>query len=427
LALLFVGNTHTKIIRFQMVNGVFWTQVVLTLTDFVRVMAMPDPGWETTDQLQAASLLVSRLAFFCADALKGQSRRFRLFSAAIFILATLNLILQAYFVNAAITIYTINATNTTFTTSEVQASVGTTQFSLALNMLVTIWHDKEFKYCSLCTSFLPKHVLDTINCDPQSAAYQSESAAAAAESWQGRPGKAEGVALMSLFVYIASHGVEASPLELGTDGRESALLVALRVVAVSLQIGGSASFFLNNISWPRLYYTLTCPQGCLWVMFSCMYLVVGVANPAPETVTSSLLSVTYAFMGFMLWLCLESVKRISRQMRAIVTIFAALTCVSSAPLSAFVWSYDPILVDLNGVHTRGTLRKYSLWRTCFTNLGLLMAGSLYTMVFDWEEGKYMVLVTGSVLRQKVLKLKSLMDPVVGDSEAEIDAANTMQN
>ena len=54
-------------------------------------------------------------------------------------------------------------------------------------------------------------------------------------------------------------------------------------------------------------------------------------------------------------------------------------------------------------------------------LGLLMAGSLYTTVFDRTEGKSMVYVSGYVPRKEVLELKSVFDLVVGDSEGEVDA------
>jgi len=53
-------------------------------------------------------------------------------------------------------------------------------------------------------------------------------------------------------------------------------------------------------------------------------------------------------------------------------------------------------------------------------LGLLMAGSLYTIVFDRTEGKYMVYVSGYVPRKEVLELKSVFDLVVGDSEGEVN-------
>ena len=54
-------------------------------------------------------------------------------------------------------------------------------------------------------------------------------------------------------------------------------------------------------------------------------------------------------------------------------------------------------------------------------LGLLSAGSLYTVVFDRTEGKYMVYVSGYVPRKEVLELKSVFDLVVGDSEGEVGA------
>ena len=52
------------------------------------------------------------------------------------------------------------------------------------------------------------------------------------------------------------------------------------------------------------------------------------------------------------------------------------------------------------------LTKYFVQRTCFMNLGPLMAGSLYTTVFDWKEGKYMAYVSGYVPRKEVLEMES---------------------
>ena len=69
----------------------------------------------------------------------------------------------------------------------------------------------------------------------------------------------------------------------------------------------------------------------------------------------------------------------------------------------------------------GVLTTYQVLRTCWLTLGLLMAGSLYTTVFDRTEGKYMVYVSGYVPRKEVLELKSVFDLVVGDSEGEVDA------
>jgi hypothetical protein len=134
---------------------------------------------------------------------------------------------------------------------------------------------------------------------------------------------------------------------------------------------------------------------------------------------SSYFGIIYTVSGFMLWLCLEAVQRISRITRATITIFAALSVLIGIYLSAYVWTSDTILADLNGVDNRGTVKKYYLWRICFINLGVLMAGSLYTMVRDWQEGEYMVLVTGFVPRQAVLDLESVMTTIVGDSGAQV--------
>jgi hypothetical protein len=75
----------------------------------------------------------------------------------------------AYFVNLARPLYTISATNTTITTSSVQASVGTTIFSLTASMLVTMWQDKGFQYSALFRSFLPKLAVETAGVEPGSA------------------------------------------------------------------------------------------------------------------------------------------------------------------------------------------------------------------------------------------------------------------
>jgi hypothetical protein len=107
-------------------------------------------------------------------------------------------VIQAYFLDPAIPIYTVKETNTTFTTSGVRASVGTTMISLTLNMIVTIWKDTEFDYCALCTSFLPKKVLDGVRDDQTAAAAQAEDAAA----WRGRPRKGAVVLLTSIVIFV---------------------------------------------------------------------------------------------------------------------------------------------------------------------------------------------------------------------------------
>ena len=148
-----------------------------------------------------------------------------------------------------------------------------------------------------------------------------------------------------------------------------------------------------------------------------VYFVVGMAKPTPQLPMSS---VMYQGVGLLLWLALESVQRVSRVTRVSLTLFATLTLALVYYLSLFVWLDDSFLVDLN-INVPGVLTTYQVFRTCWIVLGLLMAGSLYTTVFDWTEGKYMVFVSGYVPRKEVLEMKSVFDLVVGDSEGEVYA------
>ena len=421
LTCLFFGNTHATLLRFLAVNGVFWQVVVLVVVNWVRVIVWPDVGWEVNDRITESTFLLYRLAFFCQDALKGISRWFRVFTAGLFLLANLLGIVQAYFLNPPIAIYTINATNTTITTTGIQASVGTTIFSITLTAIINIWNDPAFQYFALVQSFLPKLAIDAEGLEPGSPEMlllleEHETAKAA---WMGWPTKGAVAVLLSIFVYTASLALSRSPLAYGEDGKESALLIILRSAALFFLISGSMSFFFNNIAWRRLKYTFTCPQGVLWVLYVTVYFVVRMAKPDTQSPVSSVFSAMYASLALLLWLAMESVKRVSRVMRVSLTLFTALTLALTFYLSAYVWLDDRFLVDLNPI-VPGVLTTYQVWRTCWMTLGLLMAGSLYTTVFDWTEGKYMVFVSGYVPRKEVLEMKSVFDLVVGDSEGEVE-------
>jgi hypothetical protein len=149
-----------------------------------------------------------------------------------------------------------------------------------------------------------------------------------------------------------------------------------------------------------------------------VFFAVGMARIYPTAPVSSLVSTMYTCLGFLLWVALESVKRVSRVMRATLTLFSAFAAALGFYMSAYVWQ-DQFLVDLN-IGVPGVLTKYSVQRTCLMNLGFLISGSLYTTVFDWKEGKYMAYVSGYVPRKEVLEMESVFALVVGDSEGEVD-------
>ena len=96
VACLFWGNTHIKMLRFLSGKKIFAKVVFLALADLVRLLIMPDTGWEVSDRITAATLFVCRLSFFCLDSLKGMSRWFRLFTAFFFMFGNVFAIFQAY-------------------------------------------------------------------------------------------------------------------------------------------------------------------------------------------------------------------------------------------------------------------------------------------------------------------------------------------
>jgi hypothetical protein len=94
--------------------------------------------------------------------------------------------------------------------------------------------------------------------------------------------------LLSIFVYLASLGVPYDE-----DGNESKLVIGLCSAAFFLLISGSAAFFTNNISWPRLKYTFICPQKVLWVFYAVVYFAVGMARIYPTAPVSSRFGTIY--------------------------------------------------------------------------------------------------------------------------------------
>ena len=118
------------------------------------------------------------------------------------------------------------------------------------------------------------------------------------------------------------------------------MLLGLKLTVLLLYTSGSLCFFNNNISWRRLKYTFTSPQGLLWMFYVMLYLVVGMARPDPALPVSSAMATLYAALGFLTWFALESAKLVSRVMRFTLTFFFALTLALAAYMSAYVWVRD---------------------------------------------------------------------------------------
>ena len=132
---------------------------------------------------------------------------------------------------------------------------------------------------------------------------------------------------------------------------------------------------------------------------------------------SSALGIVYTTLGFIGWLSLESVQQISRVMHMTMTFIAALTLVITIYLSAYVWKDDVVLADLNGAGVPGTLTHFTVQRTCFINLFLLMEGSLVMVVTkSLPDGSYFVLLTGNVTRRQILEAESLSNYPDGDND-----------
>ena len=232
------------------------------------------------------------------------------------------------------------------------------------------------------------------------------------------------VVLLSAVVLCAS--IVLSTTSLALDGvKESSMLITFRAAAVVLGGAGSCGFFHNNVSWPRLKYTFSSTQGIVWMFYTLIYALAGLARPDPDTPISSVLATIYGALGFLLWLSLESACRISRVMHTILTIFVALTMILTIYFSAFVWQNDPVLADLNGAGVSGTLTRYAAMRICLINLSLLMAGSLVTVVKkNLTDNSYFVLVSANVLRQEILEAESLSASL--DGHHDLVGYNSLQ-
>jgi hypothetical protein len=231
---------------------------------------------------------------------------------------------------------------------------------------------------------------------------------------------------MSIAVFLFSIVLSATALEYDVDGRESAAMLALRGIALTLGCGESYAFFNNNVNWPRLKYTFRSTQGLLWMIYTLIFAIAGLSGPRRTASVSSAIGTVYATLGFMLWLSLESVQQITRLMHMTITFITALTLVVTIYLTAYVWKDDVVLADLNGVGVPGTLTQFAIQRTCFINLSLLMAGSLVTVVMkNPTDNSYFVWVSGNVLRREILEVESLR--VKLDGHHDLVGHNSLQS
>jgi hypothetical protein len=285
----FFRNTHVKILKFLCVNGVFWQMIGLSVLDWwIR-------RW--------TAVLIIRLMFICTDSLRGMSRWYRLFLTVLFFGGCLLGVFKSYFSSAARIIVTIDATNTTITTTAVQASVSTTQASLSLAMIVTVVRDPGFQYLALCQAFLPKFAIDSAGVMPEDMQPILEEREAAIAAWRGRPKTSAVVVLLSILIFMASLVVEVTlPLQ-DEHGRESITLISMRVASLCLMISGALAFFVlpgffgtSNISWPRLKYVFSTPQGLLWIFYCGVFATAGLSSPDQAGPVSSVLGITYTLV-----------------------------------------------------------------------------------------------------------------------------------
>jgi hypothetical protein len=421
----FVGNIHSRMLRFFSGKKIFIKVVGLTLVNWLMVMLMPGEGWEVTDRIIATQAILSNIAFICQDTLVSLSRWLRLFLSFSFISAYIFNLFRVYFVHAAQTLFVIESTNTTITTTFVQGSIATTMITLTASMLVTIWQDKDFQYCALYRSYLPKLAVETAGMKPGSAEMEAaiQDRAAAAVAWTGRPRKEAEAILLSVLVFLSSIVLRDTEMGNSKSGNESMLKIILRTVALALGLSGAFAFFSGNISFWRWKYTLSSPKGLLWIIYTLLYCLSGMAQPSQENPVSSVVGNVYVSLGFLGWLSFDSAKRISRIMQVSITVAVALTLAFTIWMTTFVWQDDAVLADFNGAGVEGTLTRYSLHRTCFINLLLIMGGSIVTVLRkNRSDNVYFLVVEGLVGRQEIMKLVSLNFDLDGVNDLNLHAS-----
>ena len=283
---------------------------------------------------------------------------------------------------------------------EIVAMISTTKLLLTIvtltaAMLDTIWQDTDFQYSALYRSYLPKLAVETAGVEPGSKQMHSilEERDAAVIAWRGWLRKSAVVIMLSSIVFLYTI----------VRGKESTVLLALRVTALALGCSGSWVLFHNNVNWRRLKYTFSSIEGIMWMCYVFIHACAGLSRPSASV--SSVLATVYNAFGFFLWLFLEAVQHITRLMHMTITCVVLLTIVVTIYVTAYVWQDDVVLADLNGVGVPGILTLYAIQRTCFINMLLLMAGSLVTVVKkNLSDNSYFIFISGNVLRREILEV-----------------------
>jgi hypothetical protein len=277
-------------------------------------------------------------------------------------------------------------------------------------MWMTLLLEKEFQFSVVYRSTLTYLAVETEGVDPGSAEMDDiiRERTASTVAWLGRPFKSAVAILVSIVVFLMSIVVSTTPLAYGEEGKESATMIVLRSIALLLGTTGSLAFLTGNISWRRFKYTFTSVEGVLFVMYTLMYAVAGLAHDdADNSPIGRKLGTLYVSSGYLVWLSFESVKQISRILHVVITFSVASATVFGIYLTAFVWQDDSVLADLNGFGVAGTLTRYGIMRTCFGNLLFLMSGSIVMGVTtNWADNTHFVLVAGQVLRSEIIESMS---------------------
>ena len=153
------------------------------------------------------------------------------------------------------------------------------------------------------------------------------------------------------------------------------------------------------------------------MFYTLVFALAGLASPDVDSPVASVLGTVYTALVLIMWMSLESVNRISRLTHTPITFTIAVGIALGIYLSAFVWQDDTVLADLNGAAVAGVLTRFAIQRTCFINLLLLMAGSLWTSLKkNMSDNSYFVLVEGNVLRREILEVESLSADPEGDND-----------
>jgi hypothetical protein len=354
------------------------------------------------------------------------TRWFRQGATTLFFLWNERQVIGALFWNEARSIISIDTTNTRVTTNSFVLTVATTCLSVTLTTIVSIWRDHNFEYVSICQSYVPNAAIDrawfaamspgkTEGAELDAAQLQKLAAfeVKRVEVWLGGVRKCEIAVISAILMFLVS--VVLGTFSWGyTDGVENWAYAGSSIASwLMLMFGNIWLVRESSLSWPRLFFILTRPQGMMVIFYTLTFFAVAVAHPDPTTPLSSFFGPLMVSIFYLTWLFLDALEYSSRRARVIITLAMIVNLVLSIVVTIFVWKDDPVMADLNGEKVKGELTKYQMWRCCFYNLLALSAGSLWTTVYDWKEGRYMKALGGSVFRSDIINLDSMFGIVEG--------------